>query len=77
MALEGGITENQVKSWFANKRNRSNNTKPKLQKRVMEQKLRELFQDLKHSHRNPSADNTHIIQQLSGIIKRCRSKEQE
>lgn len=29
MALEGSITENQVKAWFANKRNRSNNTRPK------------------------------------------------
>ncbi|KAK3104379.1 hypothetical protein FSP39_000634 [Pinctada imbricata] len=28
MARQGGITLTQVKSWFANKRNRSNNTKP-------------------------------------------------
>ncbi|XP_013073524.2 uncharacterized protein LOC106060265 isoform X1 [Biomphalaria glabrata] len=74
MARYGGITENQVKSWFANKRNRTNNTKPKVQKRVMEQKLRELFKDLKHNHGNPSTDNTHIIQQLSGILQQCHSK---
>ncbi|KAH9499605.1 hypothetical protein Btru_074248 [Bulinus truncatus] len=77
MAQQGGITENQVKSWFANKRNRTNNTKPKVQKRVMEQKLRELFKDLKHNSGNPSADNAHIIQQLSGILQQCHAKQAE
>ncbi|RUS78313.1 hypothetical protein EGW08_013917, partial [Elysia chlorotica] len=37
MAQEGQISENQVKSWFANKRNRTHNTKPKVQKRAMEE----------------------------------------
>ncbi|XP_059168669.1 uncharacterized protein LOC131950493 isoform X2 [Physella acuta] len=77
MAKRGGITENQVKSWFANKRNRTNNTKPKVQKRAMEEKLRELFRNLEHNHRNPQADNTRIIQQLSGIIQTCHLKKME
>ncbi|BFZ07528.1 hypothetical protein BsWGS_10567 [Bradybaena similaris] len=73
MAVQGGITENQVKSWFANKRNRTNNTKPKVQKRAMEEKLKEIFRDLKRNHQNPMADNSHVIQQLSGIIQHCHS----
>ncbi|XP_005103773.1 uncharacterized protein LOC101854734 [Aplysia californica] len=77
MAREGGITENQVKSWFANKRNRTNNTKPKVQKRAMEEKLMEVCKDLKRNHHNPMADNTHIIQQLSGIIQHYQTAKQE
>ena len=29
----------QVKSWFANKRNRTNNTKPKVQKKALQERL--------------------------------------
>ncbi|KAI3378495.1 hypothetical protein SNEBB_008583 [Seison nebaliae] len=34
LASEGGITMQQVRAWFANKRNRCNNTRPKKQRRL-------------------------------------------
>lgn len=74
MAQEGHISENQVKSWFANKRNRTHNTKPKVHKRAMEEKLKELFQDLKNTNPTQPTDNSHIMQQLSGIIQHCHMK---
>ncbi|GFR75766.1 pre-B-cell leukemia transcription factor 4 [Elysia marginata] len=74
MAQEGQISENQVKSWFANKRNRTHNTKPKVHKRAMEEKLKELFKDLKNTNSTTAMDNSHIIQQLSGIIQHCHMK---
>ena len=56
----------QVKSWFANKRNRTNNTKPKVQVRAMEEKLKEVCQDLQQKDKT---NNTHIIQKLSEVIQ--------
>ena len=39
LAQQGGISLSQVKAWFANKRNRSLNTRPKRQKMKMQQQL--------------------------------------
>ena len=68
MAKEGGLTLTQVKSWFANKRNRSNNTKPKVQKRQMSERLLNICHQLARSAKAPSMNNADIIQQLSTII---------
>ncbi|KAL8590346.1 hypothetical protein ACOMHN_006462 [Nucella lapillus] len=72
MAVEGGISTMQVKSWFANKRNRSNNTRPKVQKRAMEEKLMQIYNQLsKTEGAGGMADggsNSFIIKELSQII---------
>ena len=71
MAREGGITTMQVKSWFANKRNRSNNTRPKVQKRAMEEKLMQIYNQLSKSEAANALEgggNSFIIKELSQII---------
>lgn len=68
IAKEGGISVTQVKSWFANKRNRSNNTKPKVQKRQMTERLLDICHQLARSAKQPTLNNADIIQQLSTII---------
>jgi hypothetical protein len=54
MAKEGGISVTQVKSWFANKRNRNNNTRPKVQKRQMEERLMDICHQLARDAKQPS-----------------------
>lgn len=68
MSREGGISITQVKSWFANKRNRSNNTKPKVQKRQMTERLLDICHQLARGAKQPTMSNADIIQQLSTII---------
>lgn len=68
LARRGGITLAQVKSWFANKRNRSNNTRPKKQKIEMEGRLMEICHQLARDARKPNKDNAYYIQQLSSIL---------
>lgn len=70
MAQEGGITTMQVKSWFANKRNRSHNTRPKVQKRAMEEKLMQICNHLSREKTScmQQGDNSFIIKELSQII---------
>lgn len=70
LAKQGGITLSQVKSWFANKRNRSNNTRPKKQKLEMEERLMEICHQLARDAQKPAKDNAYYIQQLSSILHR-------
>ncbi|XP_071086475.1 pre-B-cell leukemia transcription factor 4-like [Haliotis cracherodii] len=69
MAEEGGISLSQVKAWFANKRNRSANTKPKRQKMQVEQSLMSICSELSGSEKTPRMYGD-IIQQLSDIVNR-------
>ena len=68
LAEQGGINVSQVKSWFANKRNRSNNTRPKKQRKVMEDQLMNICHQLAQDARKPNKDNAYYIQQLSSIM---------
>ncbi|XP_069117701.1 uncharacterized protein [Argopecten irradians] len=68
MAKLGGITVTQVKSWFANKRNRNNNTRPKVQKRQMTERLMNICHELARNSQHPTMNNADIIQKLSTII---------
>lgn len=69
MADAGGISIAQVKAWFANKRNRTNNTKPKKQKKSMEKQLLTICSDLTTDGRSHSTKlYGDIIQQLSDIV---------
>lgn len=54
MAERGGISMAQVKAWFANKRNRSLNTKPKREKQRMESQLTQIYQQLAATGPNPA-----------------------
>lgn len=68
LARRGGITLGQVKSWYANKRNRSNNTRPKKQKKEMEGRLMDICHQLARDASKPNKDNAYYIQQLSSIL---------
>jgi len=43
MALAGNITVKQVTAWFSNRRNRTQNTKPKRMRRVFDQQINSVF----------------------------------
>eukprot|EP00105_Crassostrea_gigas_P006730 XP_011420773.1 PREDICTED: pre-B-cell leukemia transcription factor 1 [Crassostrea gigas] len=68
LAREGGITVAQVKAWFANKRNRTSNTKPKKQKMQVEKKLLSICSELTGSSSKQPGVYGEIIQQLSDIV---------
>lgn len=46
MAYNGNITVKQVTAWFSNRRNRSQNTKPKRMKRVLEKEISSIFSQI-------------------------------
>ncbi|XP_060599223.1 pre-B-cell leukemia transcription factor 2-like [Ruditapes philippinarum] len=69
LADMGGLSLSQVKAWFANKRNRTNNTKPKKQKIQVEKKLLNICTEL--SNGQPGSTPRfygQIIAQLSDIV---------
>ena len=51
VAKVSGITMFQVNTWFANKRNRDNNTRPKKQKKELQIRLLEIFHELAQNAR--------------------------
>lgn len=65
----GGLTVSQVKAWFANKRNRTHNTKPKKQKKQVEKKLLSICTELSSSNTGgrPRLYGD-IIKKLSDIV---------
>jgi hypothetical protein len=42
-ARDGGITLQQVNGWFANRRNRTNSTRPKMKRKQLEDRIKALF----------------------------------
>lgn len=73
MADQGGVTIAQVKAWFANKRNRSLNTRPKRQKyRMMQQQqMRGVCNRLETDNSSSSAtrsDYAHLLEEISDLI---------
>ena len=62
LAILGGISMKQVTAWFSNRRNRSQNTKPKRMKRVLELEINSIFDELIGDQANKQA-----------IIKKVRS----
>lgn len=53
MAQRGGITIKQVTAWFSNRRNRSQNTKPKRMQRVIKDNFSKICQEIAY---NPDRD---------------------
>ncbi|CAC5404865.1 unnamed protein product [Mytilus coruscus] len=70
MADEGNVSLGQVKAWFANKRNRTNNTKPKRQKIQVEKKLLTICSEIAGDDGRTPKLYGDIIQKLSNIINR-------
>ena len=50
LATNGGIKESQVKAWFSNKRNRTQNTHPKRAKRYLIRNQTQLFNEPEKIH---------------------------
>ncbi len=71
LAEDGGISLAQVKAWFANKRNRTLNTKPKRQKMKMQQQLThicdKLIGDVPKQHGKQKSYNT-LLEEISGLV---------
>ena len=68
-AEQGNLTLSQVKAWFANRRNRTSNTKPKKQKIQVERQLLSICKELVHdTPRQTPRLYGNIIQQLSDIV---------
>ncbi|RNA44918.1 pre B cell leukemia transcription factor 1 [Brachionus plicatilis] len=63
MAKQGGITVKQVTAWFSNRRNRSQNTKPKRIRRAIEQEMNIMINEFTY---NPN--KTEIIQKLKTLF---------
>lgn len=59
MAKQGRITVKQVTAWFSNRRNRSQNTKPKRIKRAIEQEMNQIISEFSF---NP--DKTQVIEKF-------------
>ena len=69
LASAGGITLTQVNAWFANRRNRSGNTKPKQQKRKLEEQILALCQELStQNDQQDAVNNEYIVKQISAIL---------
>lgn len=63
IAQKGGITVKQVTAWFSNRRNRSQNTKPKRIRRAIEQEMNSVINQLTY---NPN--KTEIIEKLKTLF---------
>ena len=68
MADEGEITVTQVKAWFANKRNRTLNTKPKRQQMALKSQLASLCEKLGASEPKAQGRFNNILGELSGLV---------
>ena len=67
LAQLGGITVKQVNAWFCNRRNRSQNTKPKRIKRELEKNLDDILCEL-GSNQNSSTNKQLIIQKFRSTL---------
>ena len=67
LAQLGGITVKQVNAWFCNRRNRSQNTKPKRIKRELEKNLDDILSEL-GSNQNSSSNKQLIIQKFRSTL---------
>lgn len=65
LANLGGITVKQVTAWFSNRRNRTQNTKPKRMKRVLEKDITDIYQELIQN-----SDNQYVIEKFNIIVNR-------
>ena len=64
LACQGGITVKQVTAWFSNRRNRSQNTKPKRMRRVMEKEMNNIFDRIV----SEQPDKHQMIEQFKSTI---------
>ncbi len=62
LAHLGGISVKQVTAWFSNRRNRSQNTKPKRMKRDFEKEITNIFNQIEsNSHESDKLDLLHKL----------------
>ena len=69
LAKRGNITLKQVNAWFSNRRNRSQNTKPKRIQRDMENKMSGLIQEIQASSVNGNGTyNAHLLESFRKVL---------
>lgn len=88
LAEKGGVSVSQVKAWFANKRNRTLNTRPKRQKMEMQKKLLNACDNLHATSQDPNnnsksndtngkAKNFHaLMQEMSAVVRDTTNQNQ-
>lgn len=72
LATEGGIKESQVKAWFSNKRNRTQNTHPKRAKRLIRNQVQQNFLTLK-----TEPEKIHIADELEQRAQHLIQQQQQ
>ncbi|XP_064647572.1 uncharacterized protein LOC135500211 [Lineus longissimus] len=72
LALDGNISVIQVKSWFSNKRNRSHNTKPRNEKRKLEDQIVQFCQDLMQPEKRQTTSIDSVVEQLLSLVETNR-----
>jgi hypothetical protein len=72
LALEGNISATQVKSWFSNKRNRSNNTKPRNEKRKLEDQIVQFCHELMQPEKRQKTNIDSVVEQLLHLVESNR-----
>ncbi|XP_074661074.1 uncharacterized protein LOC141913719 [Tubulanus polymorphus] len=74
MAEEGNISVNQVRSWFSNKRNRSNNTRAKNHKRKFEERLSSLCHELLNPEKKAAVDSQYVVGELVDLLGKVQGR---
>ncbi len=68
LAKRGNITVKQVNAWFSNRRNRSQNTRPKRIQRDMEKKMSGLIQELVSNPNGDMVNNAHLLDKFRRVL---------
>jgi predicted methyltransferase len=68
LAKRGNITVKQVNAWFSNRRNRSQNTRPKRIQRDMEKKMSGLIQELVSNPNGDMVNNVNLLEKFRRVL---------
>ena len=79
LAQAGGISLKQVNAWFSNRRNRSQNTRPKRIKRQFEKEIASIMNELVQpnsdtNYSNPYTLNVNVIEKLQKTLQSTSNK---
>jgi hypothetical protein len=72
LALDGNISVTQVKAWFSNKRNRSNNTNPRNEKRKLEDQIVQFCRELTQPEKRQKTSIDNVVTHLLSLVESNR-----
>ena len=68
LAKRGNISVKQVNAWFSNRRNRSQNTKPKRIQRDMEKKMSDVINELTLNSNNGETSRVQLLEKFRHVL---------